>query len=248
MGAIIVATEHRDTEALRFFFQDGKPSLCLRVSVFRRGEQRRKWLVGTACMLWLSSLSAQQLLDRVVARVNGVGVTLTDVKAAVALGVAEVPAGGADIVAIESLIERQLVLAEVARFPPPEPAPADVDREAAALTARVGSRLAAVMESTGIDEAIIRDIARDTLRIQGYLDQRFGAAVQLTEDEVAQYYRMHPDEFTRDGTLTPFTQAAAEARARASAERRASIVAQWLRDLRSRAEIQIGQAVSLQAP
>ena len=198
-------------------------------------------------MLWLSSPSAQQLLDRVVARVNGLAVTLTDVKAAVALGVVEVPAGGADIGAIESMIERQLVLAEVARFPPPEPYEVDVERETAALRARAGSRLAAVMESTGIDEAIIRDIARDTLRIRGYLDQRFGAAVQLTEDEVAQYYRMHPDEFTRDGTLTPFTQAEAEVRARASAERRALIVAQWLRDLRGRAEVQIGQAIGPRA-
>jgi hypothetical protein len=135
------------------------------------------------------------------------------------------------------LVSRQLVLAEVERFAPPEPAADVVARETAGLIGRLGSRLVAVMESTGIDEARIEDIARDNLRIQAYLDQRFGTTVQLTEEEVAQYYRIHPDEFTREGTLMPFTQAEPLARERAGAERRASIVAQWTRDLRARGEV-----------
>jgi hypothetical protein len=195
-------------------------------------------------------LAAQQLLDRIVARANGDVITLTDVKAAVALGVVEAPAGAGESVAIERLIDRQLVLAEVARFAPPEPAAADVARETAALAARVGSRLAALMESTGIDEARIRDIARDNLRIQAYLNQRFGTTAQLTEEEVEQYYRIHPDEFTRNGTLMPFGEAEPLVRARAGAERRASTVAQWMQDLRSRADVQIRQSVdsSITAP
>ena len=188
-------------------------------------------------MLWLSPVFGQQLLDRIVARVNGEVITLTDLKAAVALGVVEVPAGADETGAIEPLIQRQLVLAEVARFAPPEPAAADVAREAAALTARAGARLAALMESTGIDEARIRDIARDNLRIQAYLNQRFGATVQLTEEEVLQYYRIHPDEFTRNGMLMPFAEAEPLARERAGAERRASTVARWVGDLRTRAEV-----------
>lgn len=191
-------------------------------------------LVTAAC-----SLSAQQLLDRVVARVNGVVVTLTDVKAVVALGVVEVPADAGETEALELLVTRQLVLAEVARFAPPEPVEADVARETAALTAHVGSRLPAVMASTGLDEVRIRDIARDNLRIQAYLDQRFGTAAELTEEDVAQYYRIHPDEFTRGGTLMPFTQAEPLARASAGAERRALVVAQWTRDLRARGEVAV---------
>lgn len=199
----------------------------------------RTWLAVAACVVWLSPVFGQQLLDRIVARVNGEVVTLTDVKTAVALGVVEVPAGADETAAIEPLIGRHLVLAEVARFAPPEPAVTDVDRGTAELTARVGSRLAAVMESTGIDEARIRDIARDNLRIQAYLNQRFGATVQLTEAEVAQYYGMHPDEFTRNGTLMPFTQVEPLARARAGAGRRALTVAQWMRDLRVRADVAV---------
>jgi hypothetical protein len=185
------------------------------------------------------TLSAQQLLDRVVARVNGYAITLSDVKAALALGVVDVPPGAGDQATVDRLVDRQLVLAEVARFAPPEPAPAAVAREVAAMTARTGGRLAAVMQATGLDEARVRDIARDTLRIQAYLNQRFGPTVQLTEEEVLQYYRIHPEEFTRDGRLMPFAEVNELARERAAAERRALTIAQWMRDLRSRAEIAI---------
>ena len=102
---------------------------------------------------------------------------------------------------------------------------------------QAGPRLPEVMASTGVDDARIRQIARDNLRVEAYLNQRFGATVQLTEDEVLQYYRIHPDEFTREGRLMPFAEAEPEARQRAAAERRVAMVGQWHRDLRGRAEI-----------
>jgi hypothetical protein len=200
---------------------------------------RRRSLVAALCVVWVSALNAQQLLDRIVARVDGNAITLTDVKASVALGIADVPPGADETAAIEPLIDRQLMLAEVERFAPPEPAAADVAREVAVMTARVGDRLAAVTEETGVDDARIRDMARDTLRIQGYLNQRFGTATQLTAEEVLDYYRIHPEEFTREGRLMPFGEAEPAARQRAGTERRTSTMTRWLRDLRSRAEITI---------
>ena len=220
-------------------FQVEKLRRCLGPPVFRGSGGYRGWLVATIFVVWVSPGFGQQLLDRIVARVNNEVITLTDVKAAVALGVVEVPADGGEIEAIERLVDRTLVLGEVARFAPPQPSAADVARETAALTARAGSRLVAVMESTGIDKARIGDIARDNLRIQLYLDQRFGTAAQFTEEEVAQYYRIHPDEFTRDGTLRPFALVEPLARERAGAERRASTVGQWMRDLRARGDVAV---------
>jgi hypothetical protein len=181
--------------------------------------------------LWLSPLTGQQLIDRIVARVNGTAITFTDMNAAIALGIVSSSS------AIDQLIDRQLVLAEVARFLPPEPPPSAVAVEAGSLTTNAGAKLAEVMASTGVDEARIREMARENLRIQAYLNQRFGTAPQLTEEEVAQYYRIHPEEFTRGGTLMPFTEAEPLARERAAVERRATTVANWMRDLRTRAEI-----------
>ena len=189
---------------------------------------------------WLSVPSAQQLLDRVVARVNDSAITQSDVNAALALGAIAAPAGAQqEAAAAEQLIQRQLVLAEVARFAPPEPDPTLVDREIATMKARAGARLAAVIQATGIDEARIRDMARDTLRIQAYLNQRFGATVQVSDDEVLQYYRSHPSEFMRGGMAIPFDEAEPAARQRASAARRDATISQWMTDLRARADVSI---------
>ena len=198
------------------------------------------WIVWGMCAVWLTPAGAQVLLDRVVARVNGTAITLTDVRAALALGIVDAPAGAdRETVATDQLINRQLVLAEVARFAPPEPAAAAIASETDALTSKAGGGLTALMASTGIDQAGIRDIARDNLRIQSYLDQRFGATVQVTEDEVTQYYRIHPDEFTRNGMLSPFTEVQSLVRERAGAERRDAIVTQWMKDLRARADVSL---------
>jgi hypothetical protein len=129
--------------------------------------------------------------------------------------------------------------AEVARFSPPEPSDIDLAREVAALEAHVGGRLDAVRRTTGLDEGQIQGIARDTLRIRAYLDQRFGTAAQLTEEDVLQYYRIHPEEFTRNGRQIPFAEVAADARARAAQERRSLAMERWIDDLRRRANIVI---------
>jgi len=187
----------------------------------------------------LGPLGAQQLLDRIVARVSDQFVTLTNLRAAVALGVVDVPEGVDELEVVWPLVDRHLILVEVERFALPEPTAAAVGQETAVLIAHVGSRLGAVMASTGIDEAGIRSIARDSVRIRAYLDQRFGTAEQLTEGEVARYYQIHPDEFTRDGTLMPFAQAEPLARERAGSERRVSILAQWTGDLRARGDVAV---------
>jgi hypothetical protein len=184
---------------------------------------------------------AQTLLDRVVVRVDGYAITLTDVRAAIGLGLVETPADAGDAAvpesAVQEMADRQLLLNELARFPPPEPAAAAVDREVAALKARVGNRLPALMQATGLDEARIRNLARDTVRLQAYINQRFGAIPQITDDDAARYYRAHPEEFTRNGVVIPFQDAQAAVRERAGAERRRATVAQLVRDLRGRAEI-----------
>ena len=192
-------------------------------------------LTFALCLVtYASSIHAQQLLDRIVARVNGAAITLSDVKAAVALGIVKDDGGDA---AVERVIDRQLMLAEVARFVPPEPPASDVDAAVAAIKAHVGPALPAIMNAAGLDDGRIREMAREDLRVHAYLDQRFGTGVQLTEDEVERYYRIHPDEFTREGRLMPFAEAEASARDHAATERRTMQVAQWLRDLRARAEI-----------
>ena len=179
-------------------------------------------------------LGAQVLLDRVLARVNGIAITLSDVRAAQGLGLT---GDGDASEAIEVLVQRQLILAEVQRFQPPEPPAAAIDAEAATLRARSGADLARLLASTGLDDSRVRAIARENLRIQSYLDLRFGTNLQVTDEEVEEYYRTHPEEFTRNGELQPFNQVQSDVRLRASTLRRQGTIDQWLRDLRTRADV-----------
>jgi hypothetical protein len=190
--------------------------------------------------LFVSGASAQDLLDRVLARVNGQPITMSDTRAAIALGIVEQPKDVDPILsALRQLVERRLVLDEVARFAPPEPDPASLEGQINALRARVGSpaAIAELEKTTGVGEEQIREIARDNLRIQSYLNQRFGSSVQVTDEDVAQYYRRHQDEFRVNGQLQPFAEAESIARQKAAAERRQAIIFQWMRDLRQRADV-----------
>lgn len=182
-------------------------------------------------------VGAQTLLDRVVARVNGSVILLSDVRAAAAIGLIEAAPDAQE--AVEQMVQRALLVEEVNRFPPPEPTGEAVDAELARLRARAGGSLEAVERDTGLTAVHLRLFARDRLRIQSYVDQRFGLTVPLTDEQVLQYYRTHPEEFTANGALVPFDRAQGLARERAGLEQRQRTIDQWLRDLRSRADVGI---------
>lgn len=137
----------------------------------------------------VASLTVQaQLIERVLARVDGSIIMLSDVRAAMGLGLVAVPAGdAAEQAALEQLIERQVLLREVARFTAIEPTTAAIDELAASMKARAGANLPVLMQTTGLDDRRIRDLARDTLRLQSYVRQRFGEAATLRDEEVRQW-------------------------------------------------------------
>jgi len=187
-----------------------------------------------------AAADAQVLLDRVLARVNGALVTLSDVRGGRSMGLVVAREDEMEL-ALEQWVQRTLLLQEVERFPPPEPEAAVVDGDEARLRSRIGSSLEALRAQTGLDDRDIRQAARDTARIRAYLDQRFGATVQVSDEEVRAYYSAHPDEFTRNGGLVPFEQVEDSARELASAARRQTTIEQWLTDLRQRADVVLNE-------
>jgi len=195
-----------------------------------------------AVVLWASSaVGAQVLLDHVVARVTGVPITLSDVRAALGMGLI-VAREDELALAVEQLVQRTLLLQEVERFPPPEPAMEALAAEEARLRARIGSSMPMLAARTGLDERQIQQAARGTLRIRGYLEQRFGDVVQVSDEEARAYYAAHPDEFRRDGVVPPFDDVQEVARGRAAAERRQTTIDAWLLDLRDRADVLLSPA------
>ena len=182
------------------------------------------------------------VIDRILATVGGALILQTDAVAAVRLGFVQLPAQGDPLQwTLDRLIERRLMLIEVDRYGPPEPQFAAVDRRMQELDARIGSgeRLDAILRQTGLSVEQLRLHVRDDLRIEAYIQQRFGVAFEPTEDDLVRYYRDHPAEFTREGTLRPFGEVRDQARLAIVAQQRAASVREWLSNLRRRTEVNV---------
>jgi hypothetical protein len=130
-----------------------------------------------------------EVIDRIMAVVSGQPITLSDVTAALQFRLVEAPPGTPDAraYAVDRLIERTLVLAEVERFQPPEPDPVEMTIRIDELQRRAGSAAALdkALAVTGMTRDRLRRYLRDDLRIATYLNQRFGPNTDPTEREVA---------------------------------------------------------------
>ena len=194
-----------------------------------------------AVLLLTCGTARAQWLDRVLAVVGGRPITLSDVTAARRFGLVEEADGTGDAqqAALNALIERQLQLVEVNRYLPPEPAASEIDARAAQIRSRFPSEAAfdAAVQETGVSPAELRARVRDTLRIEGYLRQRFGASSQPGDEEILRYYRAHEADFTSGGVLHPYAAVREEVRRRVINERMDSFVRDWIAGLRRRADV-----------
>ncbi len=177
------------------------------------------------------------LLDRTLATVGGAIVTASDVALARALGLVEGEAAATPATALAALVDRWLMLHEVARFSPAEPAPAAVAVRLAAIRAHTAdsAAVAARLTEAGRTPAYLESWARDDLRLAAYLEQRFASAGAPAESDVDAYVAAHVDELAQAG-LTG-AGATTAARARLVEERRRDLIADWLIDLRRRTTV-----------
>ena len=179
-----------------------------------------------------------EVIDRVIAVVGTAVVTLSDVRAAEAFGLTS-GAAPADVLA--ALIDRELMLGEVDRYAAPDPESGVLDRRLARIQARFSSRALyeQALARTAMTEVRLRAVVSETLRIENYLDQRFGSAAQPAPDEVLRYYRERPSEFTRAGRLAPFDEIQAATQQKLAADRKRALIAEWLDRLRRRGQVRI---------
>jgi hypothetical protein len=189
-------------------------------------------------LMAVSRLSAE-VIDRVLAVVDGVVITLSDVAAASALGL--VPEDNSDDrtgAALARLINRQLILGEVDRYAPAEPSNESIEQELQPIRSRFASTDAytSALTRLGFDDKRLRQTVRDSLRIRAYLEQRF-AVPPAGEEELRRYYREHSQEFTKDGQTVPFENVRAQIEETLVTARREMLVDEWVNGLRRRADI-----------
>ena len=138
-----------------------------------------------ALIAFLVLAPASDVIDRIMAVVGTQPITLSEVAAAAEFQLVPVPAGTKDPTgyALDRLIDRSLMLVEVDRFQPPEPDPTEIGSQIDRLQARFGSAdgFEKALATTGTTREQLRRYVRDTLRLQIYVNQRFGTILDPVE-------------------------------------------------------------------
>src|SRR3954452_15216666 len=128
-------------------------------------HQLRTGVLIPALLLAALAVSAPraETIDRVLAVAAGQLIMLSDVTAAIDLGL-QTPDGAADPVraVLSRLIDRELVLAEVERYAPAEPTAEAVDREVQRVRQRFASPAAfeSALARSGVDQTHLRETVR----------------------------------------------------------------------------------------
>jgi F0F1-type ATP synthase membrane subunit b/b' len=183
---------------------------------------------------------AQELLDRTLALVGGQPITLSDARAALALGLVRADQSADPIPGIAvQLVDRELILREVQRYAPAPPSESAVETRLEEIQKGLADAAAMtrVLDMYGFTAVRLRAWVRDDLRTQAYLAQRFASASTPTDAEIAQAYARSRAEFDKAGQT--FEQAAPIVRDRLVAARRTELIADWVSDLRRRTDVVI---------
>jgi hypothetical protein len=186
-----------------------------------------------------------EIIDRVLAVVGSQVVTLSDVHAVETFG--DLPTGMSAAnpsLIFESLVDRELMLGEIERYAAPDADPAQVDRRMAQIRAKFPGTGAyeQALARTAMTADRLRAFVAGDLRIDAYLEQRFGVPAQPTPDDVQRYYREHATEFTRAGHLLPLDEVRSHVEQQLVVERRRALVTEWLGHLRRVTHVEIGPA------
>jgi hypothetical protein len=207
----------------------------------------RKWVTIAAMFLGLlpglSHLRAQEVIDRIVARVETDIILLSDVHqlSRYQAFLDGKPQSDADI--LNRLIDQWIVRSEatVARFP--QPSDDDVNRSIERLKRSFSSpeEFQARQKQSGITDDEIRRFVSAQLYLSNYLDSRFRPAIQIDEKAIEDFYksRVVPRAESR-GQTPPTLENARDFIQEALVQRAINEQAdRWLKESRTRVRVEI---------
>jgi hypothetical protein len=199
-------------------------------------------LASAALVAITVSAARADIIDRVVALVDGHLITMSDVRTITALHLLDPSSPASPVEAgrdpgVEHLIDRVLVLEEVERYAPAPPDDKAIDARLATIAEANGSaaQLEERLRELGVSPAWLRQWATDSMRIRAYVDQRFGNVVQPTDEELEAYFREHQSDFAGKDANDAAVQSTA--RTAIVAGRRRAVLTEWITGLRRRADV-----------
>lgn len=149
------------------------------------------WLSAALLSAAATGVAAQEILDRVVARVEGDVILLSEMRA---LGKYQQLVDGkaeSDAQILDRLIDQWIVRneAETARFP--HPTGAEITRGVERVQASFASpeEYARHRKQCGLSDADVRSMVASQLYLTEYLDSRFRSSVQVDPKQIEEFYQ-----------------------------------------------------------
>lgn len=149
----------------------GAPGACV---------SRRAWLalgLALALLALAGPAAAQQLIERILAVVDGAPVLLSEVEA-----YAQIQAVAPEL-ALEASIDEHVMLKEAQRLPEAAPTPQEAEAAFADLASRLSDTQRAVL-----DDGVLRRLSRRQATILKYVTLRFQPQVRVDEQAVRRAY------------------------------------------------------------
>jgi hypothetical protein len=207
----------------------------------------RKWITATAMFLGLlpvaGPIRAQEVIDRIVARVETDIILLSDVRQLSHYQAFLDGKAQTDSDILDRLIDQWIVRSEagVARFP--QPSEDDVNRSIERLKRSFSSpeEFQARQKQSGITDDEIRRFVLAQLYLSNYLDSRFRPAIQIDEKAVEDFYKSSVVPRAESRQQTPPTLENArdfihEALVQGAINEQAD---RWLKESRTRVRVEI---------
>lgn len=137
------------------------------------------------------SLAAQEVVDRIVARVENDVILLSDVRALARYQQFLDGQRETDEQILDRLIDQWIVRTEAEASHSAQPSEADIDRGLSRVrdSFRSDEEYQARMKQAGLSEQDVRAMVASQLYLSNYLDSRFRAAVHIDPKEVEDFYQ-----------------------------------------------------------
>ena len=154
----------------------------------------RLMLTSLVFSAWLSSAAlpaAQQVVDRIVARVENDIILLSDVRALQRYQEFLDGTSKGDNATLDLLIDQWIVRSEAQASGFPQPTEAEIDRGVSRVVESFASpqEYEARKKQSGLSDADIRKMVASQLYLSNYLDSRFRPSVQVEEKAIEDFYQ-----------------------------------------------------------
>jgi hypothetical protein len=151
-------------------------------------------IICSALLLWVLAqpiLLAQEVIDRIVARVDNDVILLSDVRLLARYQLLVDGKSESDWEILNRLIDQWIVRSEASAARTPKPSEAEIDRGQQRLLQSFASAddYEARRKLSVLSEADVRRLTADQIYLNNYLDSRFRPSVQVNEQAIQDFYQ-----------------------------------------------------------